>query len=479
MVAPAPEPSDETWRLGAVDLAARLRSGAMSAREAVTAQLRRIEAVNPGLNAIVDLLAARALAEADALDARWARGEPPGPLHGVPITVKANIEVDGSATTHGVPASRDAVATEDAPHIARLRAAGAIVIGRTNLPDYGLRMHTESTLYGATLNPWDATRTSGGSSGGDAVAVATGMTALGIGNDLGGSLRLPAQYCGVLSLRPSLGRIASGSRSGPPPPLSRQLFSVQGPLARHTADLRLALDVMAGPDPRDPRAVPAPLDWPPDPGLPRVALTLDPGGLGVDPSIALGIERAADALRDAGYRVEEADPPSVPEAARLWALLVYTELRPDLPALRQIAAADALRYTDLTLDLDPPASIEEYIAGWSRRFQLQREWATFLERYPLIIGPVSTLLPFPVGDDNAGAAQAAAVRRSLRLTLAVSLLGLPAVAVPAGLTPPSEPRQSPLPLGVQIIAGPFREDRCLEAAGAIAQRLGVPRPPGG
>ena len=292
----------ELWRAGAAQLAAAIRAREVSSRETIEAHLARIEAVNPRLNAVTVVLAEEALAAAERADEAIARGEAIGPLHGVPCTIKENIEVAGSATTNGILSLADAYAQRDAPAVERLREAGAIVIGRTNMPDLGMRWYSASTLWGATLNPWDADRTPGGSSGGEAAALASGMTPLGLGNDYGGSLRYPSQCCGTAALKPGYGRIAMTPREGMPDPApSGELFTVTGPMARHIADLRLAFAVLAAPDPRDPRLAPAPLDGPVG-ELPRVAFTVDPGGLGVDERVAEGVRRAADALAGAGYR---------------------------------------------------------------------------------------------------------------------------------------------------------------------------------
>jgi len=457
------------WQFDLPALAAALRSGALSARAAVEACLARTEAVNPRVGAVTSTLAEDALATADAADAAWRRGAVLGPLHGVPFTVKENVDVAGLPTTSGARVDASP-AGRDAPEVVLLRRAGAIPIARTNLPDFGLRMHTDSRLHGATRNPWDPTRTPGGSSGGEAVAVATGISPLGVGNDLGGSLRLPAAWCGVVAIRPSNGRVPHASSAGAPA-IGGQLFGVGGPIARTVRGVRLALDAMTGVDDRDPRATGVP-------GVPgtaprRVAVVADPGGRGVDPAVAGGIARAADALRDAGYAVEEAEPPRVEEAARLWALVVYAELRPNLDRLRAMASPDAMRYANLTLAMEAPATLDEYMAAFQARLQLGREWGAFLARYPIILGPVSTMLPFAVGYDIAGPEEAAAVRASLRLTLASTFLGLPAVAVPAGT---AEVGGSTLPLGAQVIAAAGADARALDAAEAIEARLGVVTP---
>src|SRR6266540_1990495 len=236
----------------ALALAALVRSGQVSAREVVQAHLDRIGQVNEAVNAVTRVLAEDALAAADRLEGARAAGAPLGPLAGVPVTVKENHDVAGTPTTLGVRAFAGQVAAGDAPAVARLRAAGAIPIARTNLPDFMLRWHTDSSLHGATRNPWDPDRTSGGSSGGDAVAVATGMAPLGLASDLGGSLRVPALANGVAALRPTPGRVPFAGAPERPPSMTQQLFAVPGPVGRDVADLHATLEVLAGPDPADP-----------------------------------------------------------------------------------------------------------------------------------------------------------------------------------------------------------------------------------
>jgi amidase len=235
----------ELWRRSASELATIIAKKEVSAGEVVDAHLERIDAVNSKVNAVVRVLTKQARSAAAEADRKVASGEPLGPLHGVPFTVKENIDIAGLPTTWGVPALSKAVVPLDAPVVERVRAAGGIPIGRTNLPDMGLRMHTDSSLYGLTRNPWNLSRTAGGSSGGEAVAIATGMSPLGLVNDLGGSLRNPATACGIASIRPSAGRVPdAGFVPNQDRLLALQLMHVQGPMARRVADVRLGLQVL-------------------------------------------------------------------------------------------------------------------------------------------------------------------------------------------------------------------------------------------
>src|SRR6056297_1200055 len=248
----------ELWQLGALELAEKIRRREVTSREVLESHLARVDVCNGSLHAIVRLLTDEARSAADDADAAVAAGEPLGVLHGVPCTVKENIDVVGTPTTQGVRALAEAVAVSDAPTVERMRAAGAIPFARTNLPDFGLRVHTDSQLHGLTRNPWDPDVTAGGSSGGEAAAIAAGMSPIGLGNDIGGSLRNPAHCCGIASLKPTVGVVPMAT-SVPPQDLglSSQLMVVEGPMARRVADVRAGLGILAGRHWRDPRSVSA------------------------------------------------------------------------------------------------------------------------------------------------------------------------------------------------------------------------------
>ena len=239
---------DDLCALTAVELAARIRAKQVSAREVLTAHLARIERVNPQVNAIVTLVAERAMADATRADEALARGDTPGPLHGLPVAHKDLVDTAGIRTTRGSPFFRDHVPTEDALIVTRIRAAGAVTLGKTNTPEFGAGSQTFNTIFGATKNPYDLTRTCGGSSGGAAVSLACGMLPIADGSDTGGSLRNPAAFCNVVGFRPSPGRVPAESGSWSP-------LSVSGPMARTVADVALLLSAIAGPDPRSPLAL--------------------------------------------------------------------------------------------------------------------------------------------------------------------------------------------------------------------------------
>lgn len=464
----------ELWRLGATELAALIRSRESSSREVVEAHLRRIEAVNPVINAVTVVLAERALEEATAADqapagrVRAAGGVLP-PLHGVPFTIKGNIDLAGTPTTHGIRALAHAEPGVDAPQVERLRAAGAIPIGRTNLPDFAIGWHCDSELWGATLNPWDRTRTPGGSSGGEAAALATGMTPLGVGNDTGASLRWPAQCCGIAALKPTLGRIPHATMIEPRDlPIGNQLMGVDGPMARRVADLRLAFEVMAGPTWRDPWTVPAPLRGPELTRPIRVALVVDPAGQGTVNQVQDGVRKAAAALEDAGYVVDEVEPPDIELAAQLWLDLAVPSQRTGWEIWGPLVRAETLRFVGPFFEVAGEKGLEATIQASITRQAVLRAWGEFQETHPLIVAPVCTDIPFEVGKDRTtdGVAQ---IVRAMRMAVAVNTLGLPAVAIPVGVA-------DGLPQAVQVIGPRYREDLCLDAASAIEDRLGVLTP---
>jgi amidase len=425
-----------------------IAAGERSAQAMVQECLDRIAERNGELNAVTITLADEALAAAAEADAVLARGGPAPPLLGIPFTVKENIDVAGTVTSLGM---RGGVPVErDAPHIAHLRAAGAIPIARTNLPDLALRWHTDNARHGATVNPFDASLSPGGSSGGDAVALASGMAAFAVGSDYGGSLRVPATLAGVYALRPTPGRLAQAF--GVPPLMSRQLMASDGPLAQRAEDLALLFAVMAQPDARDPRFTPATSEAAHGP----VVLVLADDGS----------RRAADALVSAGYEVVEAEAPRVAEAAQLWLDLVSFEMRLGaLARLRDEGSEGTRRSAEALFGLARPLDGDGYARALGERHVLAAAWSEFLDRHPMILAPVSTSDPWPVGHDLGGPDALRDEWWGFRLTVATACLGLPAVAVPVGLD------RRGLPAGVQLIGPRWAERTLLAAAEAIETQI--------
>ena len=463
----------EIWQLPATELAQRIARRQLSSVEVVDAHLARIEAVNPALNAVVRVLADEARASAVKADQRLASGEAIGPLHGVPFTVKENIDMAGLPTTWGVPALAKAVAPVDAPVVERMRAAGAIPIARTNLPDMALRVHTDSSLHGLTRNPWHPGRTAGGSSGGEASALASGMSPIGLGNDIGGSLRNPANACGIASIRPSAGRVPdAGYVPAEDRLLAVQLMNVQGPMARRVADVRLGLQVLMGAHPRDPWSIDAPFEGRALARPIRVAVLPEPPGGGTDPKVAAVVRRAAAALADAGYAVEEACPPRYDAAIGCWRRLIMGDFGSVLALLSPMMGADAMAFlNNFNENIPPLADAASFSQLMAERDGIARAWSTFMADRPLLLSPTWTQLPFEHGFDSATPAGAAATKELMRPVVPANLLGLPSACVPAG-----RDEATGLPIGVLITGQRLRDDLCLEAAEAIEARLGVATP---
>ena len=404
----------------------------MTSLEVVEAHLERIAAVNPKLNAVVRVLGDSARSDAEAADRALQSDREPGPLHGVPFTIKENINVVGSPTTQGVPALAQNLPRTDHPIVARLRAAGAIPLGRTNLPDFGMRVHTDSHLHGRTLNPWDPQRNVGGSSGGEGAALATGMSPLGLGNDIGGSLRNPAHCCGIAALKPTLGRIPNPAGDGNS--LSGQLMAVQGPMARHVRDLRVAYRLLAGYDASDPWSVPVD-------ARARAAARADPRRAGAGAvrrhdrprGLGAGVRKAGQALEAAGYAVEEIEPPDIPGVARAWGSFMTAEMSVLSQRMLPLMSADAAKFMNLALQGFGTVDLGGHVQTLAQRHAHAGRWQQFQERYPLVVGPVFTQQPFEVGYDVRGGAEVADVISQLRFTVTANALGLPSVALPVGV----------------------------------------------
>src|SRR4029077_11532205 len=396
--------SSELWRLSASEVARLVRSRKVSARELADAALQRLDSVNPQITAIVECRPDLVRGQADRVDSLLARGNDPGPLAGVPVTVKINIDQAGFATTDGSRLYENRIAKFNSPAVDNMVRAGAVLLGRSNAPTFAIRWFTSNLLYGGTHTHThrDPLLTPGGSSGGGAAGVAAGIGHIAVGTDTGGSVRYPAYACGIQGLRPTLGRVPAYNATSPERTIGLQLMSVAGPMARTIADLRVALAAMWAPDARHPWWVPAPLEGPPGPL--RAALCVRPRGLKVAEQVAEAVLNAGRRLSDAGWNVEQIeDTPPLRDADEvmeaLWlgdqfaeqahaaacdgdpgALAVIAGVRPQIEKLPADVVARALQ----------------------RRATLMREWLLFFATYPVLLLPVSTELPFPDALDLQG-----------------------------------------------------------------------------
>jgi amidase len=446
--------------------AALIRSGEVSSTELVGAHLARIAAVNPRINAIVTLDPERALAEAAAADAAIARGDAVGPLHGLPAAIKDTHATAGMRTTHGSPLHADDVPAQDDLHVARIRAAGAIVLGKTNVPEFAMGSHTFNTLFGPTRNPYDPALSVGGSSGGAAAALATGMAAVCDGSDLGGSLRNPASFCNVVGLRPSPGRVPEVTDA-----FGWQALSVKGPMGRTVDDAALLLSVVAAPHPGSPLsfeqdggqfAAVEPADLA---GL-RVAWAPDLGGaVVVDPVVRATIASQVDLLERLGCVVEEAsiDFGGADEAfrtLRAWSLAhrMHDAIRDHRDRLKASLVWN--------IEAGQPLSGRDVALAAETQTQMYHRAREFFTRYDVLVAPAACTVPFPVELEyppSIDGVPQTTYLDWLRVASDVTMTGCPALAVPAGFT------DAGLPVGVQLV-GPHRAERRLLGIGLTLEQ---------
>jgi amidase len=457
------------WQWSAVDTADAIRDGRATSEQVVQAHIDRMRVANPAINAVVVDLSAQAIEVARAADRARTQGVTLGKLHGVPVTIKINIDVEGQANSNGVVAFKDNIAPGDSPVAANLKQAGAIIIGMTNTPEFSMRGFTDNKLYGMTKNPWDSGITCGGSSGGAGASMAMGIGAIAHGNDIGGSLRWPAYCNGIATIKPTQGRIPAFNPSAPAErPLMAQFMSAQGPLAREVRDVRLGLEVMSQRDVRDPWWVPAPLEGPPLTRPIKVALARIPDDMEADSEVIALLRAAADHLADAGYDVIETELPDLAGTWKLWCDLIMTELSVLQEAqMRELGSADFRQTLDGFLKLATILDGRGYMEAIAYRSRILRNWLAFLESYPVILTPLSVQRTPAANADLGGDARVRSLFwNDLRFMSSINVLGLPAAVVPVGLV-------AGTPVGVQLVASRYREDVCLDAAAAIEAKVGV------
>jgi len=459
----------EVIKWSATETARRIGDGEVSCTEVTEAHLQQIEKLNPHLNAIVQQ-ADDCLDIALTLDNTKRNGSMP--LRGVPVTVKSNIDQIGFTTPNGVSAFNQQISTLDSPLVSNLKTSGAIILGRTNTPEFSMRWCTSNVLHGTTLNPWNSALTPGGSSGGAAAAVTVGMGSIAHGNDLGGSLRYPAFCCGVATIRPSMGRVPAFNPAAPVerPPIT-QTMSVQGPIARNLADVKLGLTTLSLRSSLDPLWHSASTSQRIRGDKVKIAYCYNPFASTLDPEIENAMRSAVAGLQASGAELIECAPPDAEGAAMLWGRLLFTEATVlQKEAIAQHGSAEMNQLVDAYGDFFGNLTLSEFIAGMAERIQRQRSWSQWFDQYDLLLMPTSLMRPFTNDLDFIQPSAIPDILEAQKPLFVVNLLGLPAVALPTHLA-------DNVPVGVQLIA-PMHDDAfVLEIAARLEQEIGtLPHP---
>ena len=464
-------PSSYLTLLPALRLAELIRNKEVTSVELVQAHLSRIEALNPKINAFVHLDAERALDQAHLAEQTLVSNRECGPLHGIPISIKSSIEVEGLRCEAGTKLRAGHVAGHNAPLVERLKQAGAIVLGVTNTPELLMAWETDNLLYGRSNNPWDLSRTAGGSSGGEAAVIASGCSAGGVGSDGGGSIRVPAHFCGICGLKPTPGRIpASGHFPQSVGPFA--LLGVVGPMARTVGDLKLLFEVMQGPDVGDPSAAPVPVRWPDKDALKKIRIGYfeDDGRTPVTLETRMAVQRAAKALQGAGFAVEVFRPENLEKIRELWwkffgvagGMLLgpmtkgrESELSPILKEFNGWVAAEA------------PHTGQTLLDTWIQRDVFRRKLFEQMQQFPVLLCPVASIPAFKHGERE-WQVEGKTVKYLDAWSYCgwFNLLGMPAATVPVASSTEG------LPIGVQIAAGPWEEELVLTIAEVLERELG-------
>jgi Asp-tRNA(Asn)/Glu-tRNA(Gln) amidotransferase A subunit family amidase len=458
--------------LSAAEMASRIRRKEISVTELIEAHLSRIEQENPRINAFVSHDPKRVRQDAVAAQTAVQRGEALGPLHGVPLTIKSSIDVGGLPCEAGTKLRAGNIAENDAPLVARLKAAGAIILGNTNVPELLMAYETDNLLYGRTNNPWDLQRTPGGSSGGESAAIAAGCSAGGVGSDGGGSIRVPAHFSGICGLKPTPGRIpATGHFPGSVGPFTQ--LGVVGPMARTVSDVKLLYEVMAGPDDGDVRSAPVPLQLTDtEEQLRRVSIGYfeDDGILPVTLETRQAIQRTVKSLRDQGFDVQPFRPEGLEEVRKLWWLFFGQTgglvLGPTLKG-NEAELSPILREFNGIVKSDPPITLDRLLNAWMYRDQCRINFLKQTREFPVLLCPVCSVPAFRHGE-RSWQIEGKEVKYldSMRYSQWFNLLGNPGVVVPAGQSPEG------LPIGVQFVGKPYDEELILSIAAHAEKSFG-------
>jgi Asp-tRNA(Asn)/Glu-tRNA(Gln) amidotransferase A subunit family amidase len=457
--------------LSAVCMAEQIRQKKVSPVELVDAHLARIEKLNPKLNAYVQVDAEGACRQARAAEGAVTRGEKMGLLHGVPISIKSSIEVKGMRCEAGSKLRAGCTAEQDAPLVSRLREAGAIIMGNTNAPELLMAWETDNLLYGRTNNPWDLSRTPGGSSGGEAAAIAAGCSAGGVGSDGGGSIRVPAHFSGICGLKPTPGRIpATGHFPTSVGPFA--LIGVVGPMARTVEDLKVLFEVMQGPDDGDPSAAPVPVRWPVRDYLKklRIGYFEDDGRTPVTAETRAAVRAAADALKCAGFKVEPFRPEGLESARQQWWQLFGIAgdmLLGPLTKGREADLSPILKQYLRWVAAEPCHTAQTLLDTWIKRDEVRMQVFSQMREYPILLCPVASIPAFRHGERSWEIdGRTVKYLDAWSYTEWFNLLGTPAVTVPFGRS------NEGLPIGVQIVARPWQEELVLSVAAELEAQRG-------
>ncbi|PYX23947.1 MAG: amidase [Acidobacteria bacterium] len=462
--------------LPAVQMAEQIRHRKISPVELVEAHLRKIKKLNPVLNAFVQVDAEGAFRQAREAEVAVRRGAKLGALHGVPVSIKISIEVAGFRCEAGTKLRQGTVASQDAPLVSRLRDAGAIILGTTNTPELLMAWETDNLLYGRTNNPWDLTRTPGGSSGGEAAAIASGMSVAGVGSDGGGSIRVPAHFSGICGLKPTPGRIpATGHFPNSVGPFA--LIGVVGPMARTVADLKVLFEVMQGPDIGDPSAAPVPVRWPSHAELKgiRIGYFEDDGRTPVTADTRAAVRTAAEALTRAGFQVEPFRPDGLELARQLWWKffgIAGGMLLGPMTRGHEAELSPILKEFSSWVEAEPSHTGESLLDAWIQRDAIRMQVFAQMRDYPVLLCPVAAIPAFKHGERRWQIdGKTVEYLDAWSYTEWFNLLGTPAAVVPVGQSPEG------LPIGVQISARPWEEELVLSVAAELETQCGVWRAP--
>lgn len=457
--------------LSGTEIVSQVCAGAVSPVEVARLHLDRIELLNPKLNAFVDCQPETVLAQARLLEQALHRGDALGPLHGVPVSIKSSIDVRGHRCEAGTRLRAGHIATEDAPLVSRLRAAGAIILGVTNAPELLMAWETDNLLYGRTNNPWDLTRTAGGSSGGESAAIASGLSAAGVGSDGGGSIRVPAHFCGICALKPTPGRIPTTGhfpRSGGP----FAFIGAVGPMARTISDLTTMFRVMAGPDDGDPCSAPVHAREVSEQELERITIGFfeDDGRTPVTKETRVAVNRAAQLLSEYGFQVDPFRPEGLEDARQFWWKFFGTAGGMILaPMLRghEKELSPIFREFFLWTSAEPAHTGDSLLTTWLRRDELRESVLHQMQKYPVLICPTAAIPAFGHGEREWTIdGKTVKYLDAWSYCQWFNLLGFPAVVVPIGLS------DQGLPIGIQIVGRPWEEEVILAIAAILEKASG-------